>query len=251
MAYDREANLAAFKEMGLAQTDWITTGIPDFDKLTQIPRGRITQIQGPESVGKTTLCLNMIKGLKDKRVLYIDTEAALNPQLLVNMQIEAKNFVLYNESAFIEDVYDVVMAAVAEPTYDIIIIDSLAATTFRTEAAGEAADRNIGQKPLMIGKLMRVIPMELKRTNTALVVVNQERELIGGYTPQIYTPGGKQKDYSYSLVVRLKTTKGARFPKNGPPFKGHEITAEIIKSKVNEPWRKSTFKLYYRAEDMK
>lgn len=243
--YDREKNLAAFQKMGLVKVDWITTGIEDFDKLTKIPRGRITQIQGPYGVGKTTLCLNMIAGMKGIKVLYIDTEAALNPELLVNLGIEAKNFTLENDSAFIEDIYDTVLNALKKPKYDLIILDSLAACTFRTEAAGDAGDHNIGQKAKIVNKLMRVIPMELKRCNTALVIINQERDTMGNYGPVSYTPGGKGPLYASSLIVSLKTTKAQRFPKSGPPFKGHEVTAENIKSKVNEPWRKATFKLYY------
>lgn len=243
--YDREANLKAFQKMGLETVSWITTGIADFDALTQIPRGRVTQIQGPYGVGKTTLCLNMIKGLKGYRVLYIDSESALNPELLVDLEVDAANFVLYNSSAFIEDIYEVIIGALETAKYDMIIFDSLAACTFRTEAANSAADANIGQKAKIVNKLMRIIPMELKRTNTALVIINQERELIGGYVPQKYTPGGMGVPYGASLMVSLKTTKGARFPKSGPPFQGQAVTAEIIKSKVNEPWRKATFNLYY------
>lgn len=243
--YDYEANLQAFRKMGLVEVEWITTGIPAFDALTQIPRGRVTQIQGPYGVGKTTLCLNMIAGLTGHKVLYIDTEAALNPELLARLGVVAKDFTLYNESAFIEDIYEVILRAVEKAKYDMIIFDSLAATTFRTEAANEAADANIGQKAKIVNKLMRIVPMELKRTGTALVIINQEREFIGGYVPQKYTPGGMGVPYGASLMVALKTTKGARFPKGGPPFKGHEVTAEIIKSKVNDPWRKATFKLFY------
>lgn len=245
--YDADANLAAFKKMGLTEVEWITTGIPDFDALTQIPRGRVTQIQGPYAVGKTTLCLNMIAGLKNHKVLYIDSEAALNPELLVRLQIDAKNFHLYNKSAFIEDIYEVILAAIEKPKYDMIIFDSLAACTFRTEAANEAADANIGQKAKIVGKLMRIAPMELKRTNTALVIINQERDTIGNYGPIKYTPGGMGVPYSASLMVALRSNKADRFPKSGPPFKGQTVTAEIIKSKVNEPWRKATFKLYYSS----
>lgn len=249
--YDREKNLAAFQKMGLDPVTWISTGITDFDALTQIPRGRVTQIQGPYAVGKTTLALNMLKGLAGHKVLYIDSEAALTPEKMVDLGLEAGNFTLYNKSAFIEDIYDVIMAAVAKPTYELIIFDSLASCTFRTEKANAAADANIGQKARIIGKLMRIIPMELKATQTALVIINQEREVIGGYAPIKYTPGGMGVPYAASLMVALKTTKGARFPKSGPPFRGHEVTAEIIKSKVNEPWRKTTFKLFYNAEDMR
>ncbi len=251
--YDREANLAAFKKMGLDEVSWISSGIPDFDALTMIPRGRVTQIQGPFAVGKTTLCLNMLRGLANtsEKVLYIDTEASLSPERLVDLELDSKNFTLYNKSPYIEDIYDVIIEAVKKPKYNMIILDSLAACSFRTEAANAAADANIGQKARIIGKLMRIIPMDLKDTKTALVIINQEREVIGSYAPVKYTPGGMGVPYAASLMVSLKTTKGARFPKSGPPFKGHEVTAEIIKSKVNEPWRKATFKLFYNAEDMK
>lgn len=249
-AYDTEAALAAFQKMGLDPVEFITSGIPEFDALTQIPRGRVTQIQGPYGVGKTTLCLNMVAGLRGLRVLYIDTEAVLNAELLTRLQINPETFRLWNESAFIEDVYDTILRALdpKKPAqFDIIILDSLAACTFATEAAGEASSANIGQKAKIVGKLMRIVPMELKRTKTALVIINQEREIIGAYGAQKYTPGGMGVPYAASLMVSLRTNKSARFPKSGPPFKGHEVTAEIIKSKVNEPWRKATFPIYYQA----
>lgn len=247
--YDYEANLKAFEAMGMDKVTWLTTGIPALDELTQIPRGRVTQIQGPWAVGKTTLCLNMIRGLKGVRTLYIDTEAALNPALLAALGVEAKYFQFWNESAYVEDVYDVILRALEKPQFDLIIFDSLAACTFRTEVQGESTDANIGQKARIMNKLMRIIPTELRKTKTALVVINQEREVIGGYVPQKYTPGGSAVPYAASLIISLKTTKGARFPKTGPPFAGHEVTAEIIKSKVNTPWRKSTFKLFYGRVD--
>lgn len=243
--YDIEKNLKAFEKMGLEKVNWITTGIEDFDALTMIPRGRVTQIQGPYGVGKTTLCLNMIKGLKGKRVLYIDSEASLNPALLVALEIEASTFDLYNKSAFIEDIYDVIIDAAKAGKHDMIIFDSLAACTFKVESENEAASHNIGQKAKMVGKLMRVVPMHLKDHDTALVIINQEREMIGTYVPIQYTPGGKGVLYSASLIVGLKSIKSARFPKTGPPFKGHVVTAEILKSKVNTPGRKAAFKLYY------
>lgn len=247
--YDRETNLAKFRKMGLDKVTFISTGIPGLDELTEIPRGRVTQIQGPYAVGKTTLCLNMIAGMKGLRVLYIDTEAALNPELLVGLEVDAERFTLYNGSAFIEDIYDVILAALEKPTYDLIILDSLAACTFRVEAAGDGPDANIGQKAKIVNKLMRIVPMELKRTKTALIIINQERETIGNYGPVKYTPGGMGVVYAASLMISLRSNKADRFPRSGPPFKGQEVTAEIIKSKVNQPWRKTKFKLVYGGDE--
>lgn len=245
--YDREANLAAFQKMGLAKVEWITTGIPELDAFQMIPRGRVTQIQGPYAVGKSTLALNMLRGLRDKKVFYVDSEASLNPELLVDLELNAKNFFLYNDSAFIEDVYEVVLEASKSGKYDLIVIDSLASMTFRTEEAGDATASNIGQKAKVVNKLMRIVPMYLKNNDTALVVINQEREVIGSYVPMKYTPGGMGVPYAASLILALKTIPSWRFPKDAKNgmYLGHEIEVTISKSKVSQPHRKTKIKLYY------
>jgi RecA/RadA recombinase len=245
--YDREKNLEKFIKMGLVQTDWISTGLPDFDELTRIPLGRITQIQGPYGVGKTTLCLNMIRGLKDKKVLYIDSEASLNPELLVDLKLDPDLFHLYNESAYFEDISEVIREAAKSGEYDMVIFDSLASTTTKAEAEGDITASNIGQKAKLMHKLIHLTQMDFKNTNTAFVVINQEREVIGSYVPQKYTPGGNAVPYAASLIISLKTIKSWRFPKDSKNglYLGHEVEATIIKSKVNQPWRTQKFKLYY------
>lgn len=246
-AYDYEANLKAFQKMGLAKVEWLTTGIPELDLFQKIPRGRVTQIQGPYAVGKTTLALNMVAGLKGVKVFYVDSEASLNPELLAKMGVEAKNFHLYNESAFIEDVYEVVLEACKNGKYDMIVVDSLASMTFRTEEEGKSTDSNIGQKAKVVNKLMRIVPMYLKNTDTALVIINQEREVIGSYVPMKYTPGGMGVPYAASLILALKTISSWRFPKDAKNgmYKGHEIEVTIAKSKVSQPHRKAKIKLFY------
>lgn len=245
--YDREKALAGFIKMGLSPVTWITTGIPEFDELTQIPRGRITQIQGPFSTGKTTLCLNMVKGLKNKKVLYIDSEASLNPELILDMELDPKNLKIWNESAFIEDMYEELKKGAESGKYELIILDSLAGCTTKTEEEGEISASNIGQKAKMVNKMMRILPSILKNTDTALVIINQEREFIGGYVPTVYTPGGKGPMYHASLIIQLKSVKSWRFPekpKDGV-YSGQFVEATILKSKVNTPGRKKKFKLYY------
>lgn len=239
--------LAAFQKMGLSKVEWLSTGIKDFDELTKIPRGRITQIQGPYGVGKTTLCLNMIAGMKDAKILYIDSEASLNPELIMDLGISDKNFTLYNESAFLEDIAEVIQEAAKNGKYDVIVFDSLAACTTKAIAEGEFAASNIGQKAKLTHKLITLVQMPLKNTDTALVVINQEREVVGSYVPQKYTPGGMAVPYAASLMVALKTIKSWRFPQKPKDglYLGHEVEATIIKSKVNQPWRTKKFKLLY------
>ena len=244
--------LRGFEKMGLSTVNWITTGIPELDAFQQIPRGRVTQIQGPFAVGKTTLALNMIKGLKGKKVFYIDSEASLNPQLLLDLELDPNEFHLYNESAYIEDMYDQVILAAKGGSYDMIIIDSLAACTTKTEESGAATDRNIGQKALIVNKLCRIVPMMLKDSDTALVIINQEREVIGSYVPQKYTPGGMGPVYAASLILALKTIPSWRFPKDAKngAYKGHEIEVTVAKSKVSNPHRKAKIKLHYISNDL-
>lgn len=248
--YDKEKALKAFIKMGVADVQWISTGIADFDKLTQIPKGRVTHIFGPEGVGKTTLCLNMIKGLKDKKVFYVDSEASLNPYLLVDLELDPTKFHLYNESSYFEDIAEAIRSAAKSGEYEMVIFDSLAACTTRAETEGKITDRNIGQKAFFMHKLLHMTQMEFKNSNTAFIVINQERDKIGSYFDEKYTPGGKALPYAASLSIRLKTTKSARFPTAPKGAKkhlylGHEVEATIIKSKVNQPWRVGKFKLFY------
>lgn len=245
--YDREKSIKAFIKMGVAETNWLSTGIDEFDELTKIPRGRVTQIQGRYGVGKTTLALNMVQGLTDKRVLYIDTEAALNPLLLADLGLNDKLFTLYNESNYIEEVAEVIREGAKSGDYDLIVLDSVPMTTTKTISDGKITDSNIGQKAKILHKLMEVIAMDLKKTDTAMVFINQERDVIGGYVPQIYTPGGTAIPFQASLIIALKTIKSWRFPDKPKDnmYLGHEVEATIIKSKVNQPWRKKKFKLYY------
>lgn len=248
--YDASSALAEFTKMGVDEVKWISTGVPSFDALTMIPRGRVTQLQAPYATGKTTLALNMVAGLRDKKVFYVDSEASLNPELLIALKLNPANFTLYNKSAFLEDIYEAIKEAAEDGSYDMIIFDSLAACTTKTEAEDNIANANIGQKAKMVNKMMRVLPILLAKNDTALVIINQEREVIGSYVPQKYTPGGMAVPYAASLMISLKTMKSWRFGRTTKDtqagnFIGHFIEATIIKSKVNTPWRKAKFKLYY------
>jgi len=248
--YDAEKALKAFKKMGLEEVEWLPTGIAAFDDLTMIPKGRLTQIEGRYSVGKTTLCLNIIAGMKDRKVLYIDSEASLNPSLLVKLRLDPKLFELYNKSAYLEDISKLLREAVASKKYDLIVLDSLAMTTTRTVAESDITASNIGQKAKVFNKTLELLMGDLRDSKTALVIINQTRDKIGTYTPETYTPGGSGKDYNASLMISLKTIKSWRFGRTAADTKakkfiGQEVEATIIKSKVNTPWRTAKFKLYY------
>lgn len=249
-SYDAAAALASFKKMGLDEVEWLSTGIPSFDALTKIPKGRLTQIEGRYSVGKTTLCLNIIAGMKDRKVLYIDSEASLNPHLLVKLRLDPKKFELYNKSAYLDDISPVLIEAVKSGKYDMIVLDSLAMTTAKSIEDSGITASDIGRKAKIFNKTLELIMGDLRDSKTALVIINQTRDKIGTYTPETYTPGGTGKDYNASLMISLKTIKSWRFGRTAADTKakkfiGQEVEATIIKSKVNTPWRTAKFKLYY------
>lgn len=238
--YDYEANLKAFQAMGIEPTEWLSTNT-GLDELTQLPVGRIIEVFGPEGVGKTTLALNLIKGISDKKILYLDTEGTMDPERMARLELNAQNVHL-KKMEYIEDIYDSILENYQ--AYDLIVVDSVANCSFRTEFEGESADANIGVKARILNKLMRILPHKLRDNKCTLLLINQERQSIGGYMQTIYTPGGNGIKYAASMRIRLTTTLGDRFPKGGP-FKGQEVTAEIKKSKVSPPYKKGKFKLYY------
>lgn len=245
--YDREANLKAFQKMGIDSVEWLSTGIADFDAITRIPRGRLTQIEGRYSSGKTTLCLNMIAGLKGLKTLYIDTEGTVNPEQLVALEVEAKDFTMYNESAYLEKIFDVLSKALKKKTYDIIIVDSIAMTTTETRADSGVTASDLGQKARVLNKMLELIIGDLRVSKTALVFINQTRDKIGGFYPETYTPGGTGILYNASLMIKLHSAKSWRFPKAAKDgfYQGQEVEVTIVKSKVSTPGRTGRFKLHY------
>lgn len=242
-SYDYEYHLKRFTEMGIEPTEWLATNT-GLDSLTKLPIGRIIEIFGKEGVGKTTLALNLIQNIKDQKILYIDTEATMNPQRMAKLNLDS-NLVTLRKLEFAEDIYDEILHNYQQ--YGLIVVDSIANCSFRTEAEGDSLSANMGQKAKIFNKLMRLTPHKLRDNKTTLLLINQERETIGGYTTQIYTPGGTGIKYAASMRIRLTTTLGDRFPKNATngEYKGQEVTAEIKKSKVSPPFRKGKFKLYY------
>lgn len=210
-----ERRLKGFLQQ-LPKTQWVETNTA-LDSLTRLPKGRITILYGKFGIGKSTLAQLVSAGVTG-RVLYIDTEAALNPERLAKLEIEPDSFHVYRE-AFIENIYELLTDPKTLKEYDLIIWDSVGNTSFRSEVEGEPTDMNIGTKPRIMNKLMRILPNLLRESDTTLLLINQEREGIGTYAAN-YIPGGKGQMYSASLVVRLT----GKYPK---------VNAEITKSRVS------------------
>lgn len=222
--------------------EFITSGVAEIDAVTMLPRGRITEIYGQPGVGKTSLMMHCIAAMsRDGKVLFIDSENALNPDRMRSYPVNVKN-VFVSSLYVLEEVEDLVMESLNK--YDVIIVDSVAGLTARTEHVGEAGAANIGIKAKLIHQWMRRMTGLLGETNCALVFVNQLRAGLDIYHPE-YTTGGTGLTFAASLRIKLSNNKADRIPTAGGGYSGHWVHFEITKSKISQPHIKGKFKLKY------
>lgn len=225
--------------------EFITTGVANLDKITNggFPRGRITEVYGKKSVGKTTLVMMMLAAIsKDHKVLFIDAENAINPARMAELGADLKN-IQYSTEYVLDEVGELILANVAK--YDAIILDSVAGTIGRTEETSTVGDHNVGTKGKVMNSLFsRRIPGPLAKTKCALILINQLRDSFSMYGDKTYTPGGKAIEYSASLRIELNTLAADRITEGSKQI-GHHVTAKIVKSKVSAPYQTARFKITY------
>ena len=227
---------------------FISTGLGDLDKLTGgFPRSRITELYGLQGVGKTTLTLMSIAaatkaGLK---TLFIDCENGFNPIRAKELGVDPTKLAVMPVS-ILEEVNDVLLGEI--DTFDLIIVDSVAAMVPRAEVEGEAGDANVGLKARLMGQLIRKVNAALQKSQCAVVFINQLRESMELYAPKFNTTGGNALRFFSSLRIELKTTAKDRLEKTVRGEKvryGHRVTADIIKSRVCKPYEQISFEVMY------
>lgn len=232
-------SMANYPEM-----EFITSGVESLDNICiGFPRGRITEIYGKKSVGKTTLVMMMLAAIsKDHKVLFIDAENALNPARMAELGADLKN-IQYSTEYVLDDVGELILANMAK--YDCIILDSIAGTIGRTEETSAVGEYNVGTKGRVMNSLFsRRIPGPLAKTKCALILINQLRDSFSMYGDKTYTPGGKAIEYAASLRIELNTLAADRIM-DGKEQKGHWVTAKITKSKVSVPYKITRYKVMY------
>lgn len=221
--------------------EYVTTGIPELDAVTKFPRGRVTEIYGAKGVGKTTLMTMCLAAQsKEAKILYIDTENALNPERVGALGGDLSQIDVSREYLF-ENVAEMTLEALDK--YDLIVVDSVAMMISRTESENDFASHNIGVSAKMAHKWMRKLVGPLGKSNCALVLVNQVRKGMDLYTPE-YTPGGTAIEYAASLRIKLSSNKADRIVKDGK-MTGHKVKFELTKSKVCAPYQTGVFKIQY------
>lgn len=222
---------------------FVTTGVASIDKITGgFPRGRLTEIYGKKSVGKTTLVLLMLSSLsKDHKVLFIDSENALNVSRLVDLGGNVTNIDFSTEN-ILEDIGELILEKIGK--YEAIILDSVASAVSRVEMASAIGDHNVGVKGKVMNSIFsRRLPGPLAKTTTALVVINQLRDSFSMYEPP-YTPGGRAIEYASSLRLEL-TTNAVDKILDGKQQVGHKVNVKVTKSKVSAPYLTAKFTITY------
>jgi recombination protein RecA len=223
---------------------FITSGVKEIDELTGgYPRGRITEIYGKKSVGKTTLMMYMLAAIsQDNKILYIDAENALNVGRLEELQANMKN-IDFSTSSVLEDIGQIILDNLTK--YDVIILDSVAGTITRTEAQSDIGDHVVGVKGKVMNSIFsRRLPEVVAKSGCTLLLINQLRDSFSMYGEPTYTPGGKAIEYAASLRLQLNTVKADLIVKDKETI-GHKVNVKVTKSKVSKPHLETKFKLIY------
>jgi recombination protein RecA len=226
------------------EIEFITSGVKEIDEVTGgYPRGRITELYGKKSVGKTTLMMYMLAKIsKDHKVLFMDAENALNKVRLVELGADI-NHIDFTSTSILEDIGQIILDSLNK--YEVIILDSVAGTITKTEAQSEIGDHVVGVKGKVMNSIFsRRLPEVVAKSGCTLLLINQLRDSFNPYGDKVYTPGGKAIEYAASLRIQLNTTKADLITKDGIKI-GHKVQVLVTKSKVSRPYAETSFVLKY------